>query len=261
MGARDLDILQLAILFGMLLIPMALFAWLGLKLVQDTLVSVARMTGQLVFVGLYLKYLFEWNNPWLNGLWIMMMILLANTTTLKRAGLRMRRFFWVSLASIMGGTLFMVAVFAFIVVRPTPFYDARYLIPMTGMLLGNCLRGNILVLERFFSTVRRQRSEYLSYLLMGATLREAVRPYLREALNAGLAPTVATMMTIGLVSLPGMMTGQMLGGSVPLVAIKYQIVIMLGIFITQTLSAVLNVHLSMGAAFDSYQMLRKDVFR
>jgi putative ABC transport system permease protein len=261
MSTRDIELLRLALLYGLLVIPLGVFAWLGLGLIRDTLVGVVRMTLQLGFVGLYLNYLFELNNPWLNGLWILAMIVVANATAIRRAGLRLSRFFWVGLAGTAAGALFMAAVFAFLVVRPEPFYDARYLVPLTGMLLGNCLRGNILVLERFYSAVRVRRNEYLSYLLMGATLREAARPYLREALHAALAPTLATMMTIGLVALPGMMTGQILGGSAPLVAITYQIAIMLGIFISQTLSAVLNIQLSLPAGFDAYRMPRGDVFR
>ncbi|MFZ7126233.1 MAG: ABC transporter permease [Desulfobacterales bacterium] len=260
MGTIDIQVARLAVLYGILLIPIVILARLRIGLTRDIIVSVARMSIQLVLVGLYLKFIFEWNNPWFNGLWILVMTVVANLSALEKTGLALRRFFWPMLAGLSAGTFFMAAVFIGLLVRPQPFYDARYLIPLTGMLLGNCMNGNVLVMERFYNGLRKQESAFLTYLLLGATLREAVQPFLREALKAALAPTIATMMTIGLVSLPGMMTGQILGGSFPLVAIKYQIMIMLGIFISLTISGLLNVLLSLPSAFNAYSMLRTDVF-
>lgn len=260
MGTADITIFRLAILYGLLLIPIWLLGRLRMGMTRALLVSVARMTVQLVFVGLYLKYIFEWNSFWANTLWIAVMTVVANVSALQKAGLTLRRFFWPTLGGISAGTFPVVGVFLLVLVRPEPLYDARYLIPLTGMLLGNCLSGNVLVLERFFSGIRKQESAFLTYLLMGATVREAVQPFLKEAASAALAPTIATMMTIGIVSLPGMMTGQILGGSFPIVAIKYQLMIMIGIFISLTLSAVLNVLMSLPSAFNAYGMLRDDVF-
>lgn len=260
MGTADIAIFRLVILYSLLLIPIWLLVRLQMGLTRDLLISVIRMTVQLVFVGLYLKYIFQWNSFWVNTLWIAVMTVVANISVLQKAGLTFRRFFWPTLAGISVGTFPVVGVFVLVLVRPEPLYDARYLIPLTGMLLGNCLSGNVLVLERFFSGIRKQESAFLTYLLMGATVREAVQPFLREAASAALAPTIATMMTIGIVSLPGMMTGQILGGSFPIVAIKYQLMIMVGIFISLALSAVLNVLLSLSSAFNAYGMLKDDVF-
>ena len=106
----------------------------------------------------------------------------------------------------------------------------------------------------------KNETTFLSYLLMGATLKEAVHPFMREAIRTSLAPTIATMMTIGIVSLPGMMTGQILGGSFPLVAIKYQIMIMIGIFTSLVLSMVTSLYLSLPFAFDRMLMLKSEIF-
>lgn len=261
MQTIDIGLTNLLVLYLLLVIPLMILWQLRLKIIREIVISIVRMTVQLLFVGIYLKYIFEWNTIWVNGLWVLVMIAVANISVLNKAGLKLKPFFWASLLGISVGTVFMAGVFLFILVKPEPLYDAHYLIPLTGMLLGNCLRGNVLVFERFYSGIQKNETEFLSYLMMGATLKEAVRPYLRDAVNGALAPNIATMTTIGIVSLPGMMTGQILGGSIPLVAIKYQIAIMLGIFISLIVSSVMNIYLSLPAAFNEYDLLREDIFK
>ena len=120
------------------------------------------------------------------------------------------------------------------------------------MILGNCMRTNIISLERFFSAISDNPKTWQTYLSLGATRFEAARPFIQKALKAAMAPTITTMTTMGIVSLPGMMTGQMLGGSVPLVAIKYQIAIMLCIFTSASLTSVMNLLFSLPICFDGY---------
>jgi putative ABC transport system permease protein len=117
----------------------------------------------------------------------------------------------------------------------------------------------VIGLERFYSALRKNENEYVTYLLLGASRREAVRPYFREAVKAAINPTVAGMATLGLVSLPGMMTGQILGGGEPWVAVKYQIAIMLCIFTSTTLAAILNLKLSLNIAFNEFDVLREEI--
>ena len=260
MEALDIPLARFVLLYLLLLLPLYFLRRLKLGLGREVLVSVVRMSVQLFLVGIYLKYIFAINSLLLNLLWIMVIMVVANLNILKKAGLAVRKLFWPSLAGVACGTLIVLGVFLFLVVRPTPLYDARYLIPLAGMLLGNCMNGNILSLERFYSGLRKNETIFLSYLLMGATLKEAVHPFMREAIRTSLAPTIATMMTIGIVSLPGMMTGQILGGSFPLVAIKYQIMIMIGIFTSLVLSMVTSLYLSLPFAFDRMLMLRAEIF-
>ncbi|MEQ1529321.1 MAG: ABC transporter permease, partial [Methylococcales bacterium] len=146
-----------------------------------------------------------------------------------------------------------------LVIQPSHFYDARYLVPLAGMILGNCLQNNVITLERFFSAVRRNENEYATFLMLGATRWEAVRPYFRDAVKAAINPTIAGMSTMGLVSLPGMMTGQILGGSEPWLAVKYQIAIMICIFTSATVASIINLKLSISIAFNAFDVLRDDV--
>lgn len=260
MQTIDIPIPHLLLSYSLLLIPIGLSFKLKLGLTRELLIGAVRMSAQLVLVGLYLKYIFEINAPWLSTLWIIFMLLTANTATLRKTSLKLKPFFWSTLTGISVSTLLVSLCFIFII-QPHPLYDARYLVPITGMVLGNCLRGNVISLERFFSGVRKNENEYQTYLMLGASREEAVLPYLREGLMAAIGPSLAMIATIGLVSLPGMMTGQILGGIFPLVAIKYQIGIMLCIFTATTLTAYLNIRLSLPIAFDDYDNLKSDIFR
>lgn len=256
----DLSIPAMLSMYALMLVPLAIFFYLQLGLIRDTLWAMARMTLQLLLVGLYLKYVFQLNNPFVSLLWVTVMLVVANLSILNKAGLKRRLFFWRSLIGVAGSTLLVSGWFILVAIRPDPIYEARYLVPITGMILGNCLRSNVLSLERFYSGIRKNENEFVTYLLLGATLREAVRPYLRDAIKASVNPSIASMATMGIVSLPGMMTGQILGGAMPIIAIKYQIGIMICIFTAMVVAALTNILLSLSVAFDDHQRLRSEIF-
>ncbi len=260
MHAIDIQWTDLALVYLLLILPVAILAYYRVGLLRKLGVGVLRMTTQLALVGFYLGYLFKLNNPWLNGAWILVMLVVANLSILNGARLSIRRLFPATLAATTLSTLAVVAVLIGLVVRPEPAYDARYLIPLSGMLLGNCLRANIISLERFFSSLRENEGEYITYLTLGASLREACLPHLRRALNSAMAPQVSTVATMGIVSLPGMMTGQILGGGTPLLAVRYQIAIIVAILSAAVIGAYLNLQAGMLLSFDRYQRLRPDVF-
>jgi len=257
----DLSIFSLLWMYALMLLPLAILFYLQLGIVRQTLFAMVRMTAQLFLVGLYLKYVFQLNNPFASLLWVAVMLLVANLSILNKAGLRRGPFFWRTLAGVAGSTLFASGWFILIAIRPEPLYDARYMVPIIGMILGNCLRSNVLSLERFYSGIRKNENEFMTYLMLGATLREATRPYLRDAVKAAVNPSIATIATMGIVSLPGMMTGQILGGAMPMEAIKYQIGIMACIFTAMVVAAFVNILLSLPIAFDDHQRLKEDIFQ
>ncbi|HLV30054.1 MAG TPA: ABC transporter permease [Chitinispirillaceae bacterium] len=261
METIDLSYSGLIIIYALMAIPFIIFFNTGVDLIKTTVIALVRMTIQLTLVGLYLGVLFELNSLLLNITWLVVMLLVANVNIIGSAGLKLRYFFIPAFIGVAVGTGVVVAVFVFIVIQPDPLYDARYLIPIAGMILGNCLKGNVMALERFYYSIHKNEKEFSTYLFMGARLNEAVRPYFKAALKAASSPHVATMATIGIVSLPGMMTGQILGGSFPVVAIKYQIAIMISIFTAMSLSAYLNIRLSLKAGFDDFQNLRREVLK
>ncbi|MCF7964149.1 MAG: iron export ABC transporter permease subunit FetB [Methylobacter tundripaludum] len=259
METLDIQLPQMALLYGLCLLPWLLLWLIGLRLSRDIGVSILRMTIQLMLVGIYLKMLFDLNNPWLNGLWILVMLIVADLSILRRAGLKARYFALATFAAIAASILFSTAYLVILVIQPTHFYDARYIVPLAGMILGNCLQGNVIALERFYSALRKNENEYATFLMLGATRWEAVRPYFRDAVKAAINPTIAGMATMGLVSLPGMMTGQILGGSEPWLAVKYQIAIMICIFTSTTVACIINLKLSLNIGFDAFDVLRDEV--
>lgn len=256
----DLSLEKLVILYLLLLLPLGLIYRYSSSILKSAAISVVRMTLQLFFIGIYLKYIFQFNNAWINLLWIIIMVVAANITITKQAGLSNRKMFLPTVLGLSLSTLLMSGVLILMVVQPTPYYDARYLIPLTGMILGNSLRSNVLALDRFYSEIRRNKETFVGYLLMGANLNEAIKPYLSQALKTALNPFIATMTTIGLVSLPGMMTGQILSGSPPFEAVKYQIAIVICIFCSMALTSVLNIFFSLNVAFNDYNMLNDEIF-
>ena len=259
MQTLDIALPRMALLYGLCLLPWGLLWLLGLRLSRDIAVSILRMSIQLALVGIYLKMLFDLNHPWLNGLWILMMLVVADLSILKRAGLKARYFALATFMAIASSILFSTAYLVILVIQPTHYYDARYIVPLAGMILGNCLQGNVIALERFYSALRKNENEYATFLMLGASRWEAVLPYFRDAIKAAINPTIAGMATMGLVSLPGMMTGQILGGSEPWLAVKYQIAIMICIFTSTTLAGVINLKLSLAISFNAYDVLKDDV--
>lgn len=255
-----LSLSSMILIYALMLIPLAIFFHFRLGLIRETLIALVRMTVQLLLVGLYLNYIFQLNNPLLNFLWLIVMLVVANLSILNKSGLRRGPLFWRSFMSISLSTLFVSGWFIVMAIRPEPMYDARYLIPITGMILGNCLRGNVVSLERFYRGIRDNENEFMTYLLLGATLKEAIRPYLRDAIKAAANPSIATMATMGIVSLPGMMTGQILGGALPITAIQYQLAIMICIFTAMVCASLFNILFSLPLAFDDFQQLRPDIF-
>lgn len=262
MDIIDLSWIQLAISFLILLLP----AWILWKyrtgLNRKLLTASIRMVLQLLFVGYYLEYLFEYDNPWINSAWIMIMVLVADFATIDRSELKRKTSL---LIPIFGATFLGIIVidlfFLEAVIQLPKFLAAQYTIPITGMVLGNCLRSNVIGINAFYYSLIEHKERYQFYLASGATRNEALQSFISEALQKSANPTLASMATIGLVSLPGMMTGQILSGSSPIIAIKYQIMIMVAIFSGTILSVFLGILFSNYFVFEDTDMLDESILR
>lgn len=258
-SAMDISLIHLGFFFIVLIIPGLLFRYLDLRLTRAMIIGFIRMIIQLSLVAVYLEYIFAWNSMIVNILWILVMVLVANAAILKQSGLSFPGFITVTYPCYALLALSILGSFL-IVLDARTLFSARYLIPLAGMIFGNILRTNVVALDRFYSQLIRRESEYMAYVSMGATHKEAIRPFVREACKAAFGPQIATVSTMGLVSLPGMMTGQILGGSSPAVAIKYQLMIMVAIFLTSSLSSFLAVMVSTMKSFDHYGRLNREMF-
>ena len=159
------------------------------------------------------------------------------------------------------GISFLTVLFYFLLValRLSPWYDAAYLVTIGGMLLGGIMRGNVVALERFYSALQQRNREFMAMQLLGATPKEACKPFFVESMQAALMPHLANMATVGIVSLPGMMTGQMISGGSPLTAIRYQVAIMVTMFVAMELSSFLSIKFSIRKASDERGNLKTDL--
>lgn len=229
------------------------------ELFKNTLVSSLRMIVQLIFVGIYLEYIFKLNNRYINILYILFMILISTFSSVKSTTLKGNKIVGLTFISTIIPFIIYMLIFEKLVIKLENIFDAKYLIPIGGMVLGNCLSGQILVLNDFINSMKKNKEEYLFALSMGANKKEALRPYLIQSMELSIKPKIANMATLGLVSLPGMMTGQILGGNTPDMAIKYQIAIMIGIFSTNFFSSYLLLKFIIKYFFDEYSMIDRKI--
>jgi putative ABC transport system permease protein len=144
-----------------------------------------------------------------------------------------------------------------VVVRVHPWYAPQYVIPIAGMILGNAMTGAALAGERLQSELRGRSAEVEAMLALGFTGGEAVAPMVRAAVRAGMIPSITAMMTVGLVQLPGMMTGQILAGVSPVVAIEYQIVVMFMLAAATAIAALLFVRMATAQFLTPAHQLRR----
>jgi len=257
----DISPWALALGYLLFLIPLSLSLFYRVRLVGDMITGVLRMTVQLLFVGLYLQVLFRLDQWWLTALWLLVMISVADLSVLKGSRLRLKAFFKSIFMALLVGTAIPLAYFILVILRVPNLLEPQYAIPISGMIMGNCLRANIIGVGRFYGALREREGAYLYALGQGASLREAVRPFISRAMTDALAPSIATMATIGLVSLPGMMTGIIMAGVGPMAAIKYQIAIMIAIFTGTAVTVAGGIELSIPAAFERRGVLRKHLFK
>ena len=204
-----------------------------LRLHRSLLIAAIRMVVQLSLVGVVLTTLFSIVSPLWTGLTALGMVLFAGHEAAQRQERGLSGWWSYGLARARAGTGSMmvssvvVTVFALLTaLRPNPWYDPRYAIPLLGMILGNCMTGIALGLDTLTTSLVSRRAGVEAQLMLGATRQEAVAPVTRQALRSALMPTINSMSATGVVSLPGMMTGQILGGVSPAEAVKYQILVM-----------------------------------
>ncbi|WP_394203344.1 ABC transporter permease [Shewanella waksmanii] len=227
-----------------------------LKLGKEISIATLRMTVQLMLVGVYLGLLFELNSLWLNLAWLAIMLMVGASAILGGAKLPKKVLFFPITAALLIATLPLMGLLLMVLLQPDPVYSAQYLIPLAGMLLGNCLSGNIVALQRLFTAFSEKRSDYESALVLGATPKQAAWPFIQSALQQSQAPILASMATTGLVTLPGMMTGQILGGTDPIIAVKYQLIIMVAIFTMLTISVTLALLLTLKVSLQPTGFIR-----
>lgn len=237
--------------------------WLKLGVTQRLLIAALRTTLQLLLVGLILKVLFE--NVTL--LWVVLiasvMVLIAGREVMARQQRPFQGRWGYALGTLsMFVSAFATTLFALlIIINNDPWYQPQYAIPLLGMMLGNTMTGVALSLDRLTSNAWQQRAVIETRLALGQRWQEALRETVRESVRVGLIPIINAMAAAGIVSLPGMMTGQILSGTAPVEAVKYQILIMFMIAAGTGFAILIASWLGARRLFDERQRLRLDRLR
>lgn len=213
------------------LLPLACVActssYMGLQLESPIVVGMLRTFVQLSILGAILVPIFYWGTLkwWIVALYVLFMIILASYEAAARSLYYFKGLSLVVLFAFFVN-IFLISLYAFgLVIQPTPVWDPQYVIPIVGMLLGNCINGVALAVNSILTGLVEQSAEIELYLAYGATSGESSARLIREAVRIGAMPILNTMSVIGLISIPGMMTGQILGGSPVQEAARYQMMI------------------------------------
>lgn len=222
----SLTFYQIAWAGGLIFASGLLGLYLKLKITKPLWISALRTILQLFAMGFLLQWVFQAQSL----LWVLTLMTamtwVAAWTSTERSARPFPGILWNSLLAIWLSSWSLLVYGSFIVFRISNWSDPQYVIPLLGMILGNSLNGICLALDRFTEELFSKRDQVELSLSLGATAWEAARPALVTAIRTGTLPIINSMMVAGLVSLPGMMTGQLIAGISPLEAVKYQIVIM-----------------------------------
>lgn len=226
-GVLDITPWRLALALVFSLVAGGCSVALKLGLGRDILIGTVRTFAQLFLMGWVLGFVFAANSRWLvMGLFFIMAGAAAHTAR-GRVKEKAVAFAWPMYGSMAAVYLLVTVTVTGAIVAADPWWKPQYFLPIGGMVLGNSMNSVAVALDRLFSDLRARAAMVEMKLCLGADVSEASADVLRDAVRAGMIPAVNSMMAVGLVSIPGMMTGQILGGSDPSQAIRYQIVIML----------------------------------
>jgi putative ABC transport system permease protein len=217
---------DLALAAILLIIPAAISIGMKLGLEKRLGVAAVRTVVQLGLIGLVLEWVFGLDRWYLVIPVLLVMLVAAARAAIQRSSRRIPGANLSAFAVLVLSTTLVTFSATEIVIGVQTWYEPRYVIPLLGMLLGNGLNGISLGLDRMLSDLVKQRRQVEARLALGAPLWRAVRPWISEAVRAGMIPIINSMTVVGLVSLPGMMTGQILAGANPVDAVSYQILIM-----------------------------------
>ena len=263
MNYLPLDYVDLALASLLVLLNGALSMAFRLQLTWPLAVAATRMVVQLLLVGLVLTMLFRAASPWLTLGIALLMVGFAGREVFARQSRRFHGWWAYGLGTgtLMAAAMLVTALGLSTTVRPDPWYDPRFAIPLLGMVLGNTMNGVSLGLDQLTSRAVEQRAAVEARLALGARAMEALSSITRPALRAGMMPIINGMSATGLVSLPGMMTGQILAGVEPEQAVKYQVLVMFLIAGSTGCGTVAAVMLGAWRLTDARHRLRLDRLR
>ncbi len=230
--------------------------YLKLKLEKDLLIGTIRTFLQLFLLGYVLKIVFALSNPWIVLLLFSFMIIFAARIISERVKEKSIPYFLPVLASMFLSYMIINSFVMAVIVQVKPWYQPVYFIPIGGMIIGNSMNSISIAMNHWFDGLKKERDRVELYLSLGATPVESSKQNFKDAIKSGMIPSINALMSVGVVSIPGMMTGQILAGISPLIAIKYQIVIMLLIVGSTAMSTIFAMHIVRRISFTVNHQLK-----
>jgi len=244
----------------LILIPVVISFQSKLGIEKEILISTFRTFIQLMAIGYVLKYIFNIRKWYFILLMLLLMTIIAGYNAVKRQKVKIPHLFKLITISIFLGAAITVGTLVFLILHVSPWYEPQYLIPVSGMMLGNAMNAAALAVDRLISETKNRRWEVEAALALGASPFKAINPMLRESARTAMMPTINSMMIVGIVQLPGMMTGQIIGGVAPEQSVRYQIVIMYMLAASVTISCICILYLLYRQLFTKEEQLRVELF-
>ena len=252
----QIEISQLLFCLFFILLAGVSSLMLHLNLHRDILWGTVRTFAQLFLMGYALRYIFGIESAVPVILVYSGMIFFAAWTIKGRLRDRGIAYFLPTFLSMLITYLIVSYAVTALIVQVEPWYQPRYFIPLGGMVIGNSMNSIAIGLDRLFSDLRSRKEEIEMFLGLGADYKEASQRIVRDAVRAGMIPSINSMMGVGIVFIPGMMTGQIIAGAEPMTAIKYQIVVMLMLVASTAFGSILVVLLIRRLCFTRAHQLK-----
>jgi putative ABC transport system permease protein len=262
-SAISLSPLDLAVAAALVAFDAVLSVALRLGLHRQVLIAAARMVVQLVAVGFILRFVFTMRHPLTTLALVLVMAAIAAREIAARPERKLKGLAGLALSgsAVAIAAVVTVGLALTTAIRPQPWYDARYAVTLVGIILGSVLNAGSLSLDSLLGGIARQREAIEAQLALGATFGDAVGPLRRDSIRRGLLPVINQMSAAGVITLPGIMTGQILAGLDPLEAVKYQILLMFLLAGASGLAAFIVVFGGLRRLTDERQRLRLDRLR
>lgn len=240
---------------GLVLFTLLISYWQHLKLEKEIFIGTVRAVVQLFLIGFVLKYIFDLNDWRFTLAMLLVMTVVASVNAAKR-GKGIPRVLFITTSAILAGASITLAIL--ITVQAIAFVPSET-IPVAGMVIGNSMAATGLTLTRLRQAIEEKRWEIITSLSLGATPRQAVVVSLQKAIKMGMMPTIDSLKTMGIVQLPGMMTGLILAGTNPVIAVRYQIMVVFMISAAVSIFCFVASTLAYRSFFTAAYQLRTDL--
>lgn len=248
-GSVEISIIKFSLIYTLLLIIIFIMKKANVNKSKLLITASIRMTVQLILVGFLLTYIFSNPKPIFTFLFLCSMIAFSIQRVLS-SNKKLNKRFKLGIAFSMITSGLFVLIFFVCVIIEKDIFNPQYTIPLSGMIIGNSMTGVSLALKVFLENITIQKKKIDTLINLGASPETILKPFMGNALETALLPTINSMVGMGIIFLPGMMTGQILSGTVPKTAILYQIAIMIAICTSVSLTVFLSLNIGYKTLFN-----------